>query len=127
MDFNLSHKVALVTAASQGLGKASALELAREGCELIICSRNEDKIKDSAKDIEAKTQSKVTSLVVDLGNSKEIDYLFEEIKKNYDGIDILVNNAGGPPLFFCPGTMASDVAGPRGGEVPNALGGLDPP
>ena len=98
MDFNLSHKVALVTAASQGLGKASALELAREGCELIICSRNEDKIKDSAKDIEAKTQSKVTSLVVDLGNSKEIDYLFEEIKKNYDGIDILVNNAGGPPL-----------------------------
>ena len=100
MDFNLSHKVALVTAASQGLGKASALELAREGCELIICSRNEDKIKDSAKDIEAKTQSKVTSLVVDLGNSKEIDYLFEEIKKITMVLIYLSTTQGDPPYLL---------------------------
>ena len=45
MDLGIKNKIALVTAASQGLGKASAIELAKEGAKLIICSRNKDKIK----------------------------------------------------------------------------------
>ena len=51
MDLGLNNKVALVTAASQGLGKASAISLANEGVKLIICSRDKAKITKAEKDI----------------------------------------------------------------------------
>ena len=98
MDLNLTNRVALVTAASQGLGKAAALELAKEGCELIICSRNEEKIRASSEEIKEQTKSNVKHFVVDLSKSKQIDALFENIHTEYKGIDILVNNVGGPPI-----------------------------
>ena len=60
MDLGLNNKIVLVTAASQGLGKASALSIANEGATVIICSRNKDKISKSAKDIELQTGSKVS-------------------------------------------------------------------
>ena len=51
MDLGLNNKIALVTAASQGLGKATALSIANEGAKVIICSRDKEKISKSAKDI----------------------------------------------------------------------------
>ena len=98
MDLNLSNKLALVTAASQGLGKAAAIELAKEGCNLVICSSNEKKITESAKDIEKITSSKITAIRTDLKDAKQIDLLFSQINAEYGGVDIVVNNAGGPPL-----------------------------
>ena len=55
MDLGINNKVALVTAASQGLGKASAIELAKEGVKLAICSRDVEKIKKAANDIKELT------------------------------------------------------------------------
>ena len=59
MDLGIKNKVALVTAASQGLGKASALELAKEGVRLAICSRDKKKIEKTAKEIIDQTGSEV--------------------------------------------------------------------
>ena len=98
MELNLSDKIALVTAASQGLGKAAAIELAKEGCNLIICSSNKRKIEESARDIEKISNSKVTAVTTDLRDSKQIDLLFNQINSEYGGVDIVVNNAGGPPI-----------------------------
>ena len=47
MDFNLKDKTALICASSKGLGKAAALELAKEGCKIAICSRNGDQLEKS--------------------------------------------------------------------------------
>ena len=98
MELNLSDKIALVTAASQGLGKAAAIELAKEGCNLIICSSNKRKIEESARDIEKISNNKVTAVTTDLRDSKQIDLLFNQINSEYGGVDIVVNNAGGPPI-----------------------------
>ena len=78
MDLNLSSKLALVTAASQGLGKAAAIELAREGCNLVICSSNEEKIAKAAKEIEKISSSKVTAIKADLSDDKQIELLFNQ-------------------------------------------------
>ena len=51
MDLGLNNKIALITAASQGLGKASAFSIANEGASVIICSRDKDKISKAAKDL----------------------------------------------------------------------------
>ncbi len=98
MDLNLSSKLALVTAASQGLGKAAAIELAKEGCNLVVCSSNEEKIVKAAKEIEKISTSKVTAIKADLSDDNQIELLFNQIKKDFSGVDIVVNNAGGPPL-----------------------------
>ena len=100
MDLGLNNKIVLVTAASQGLGKASALSIANEGATVIICSRNKDKISKSAKDIELQTGSKVSFFQTDLSNEKDINKMIENIIKKHGRIDVLVNNTGGPKAGF---------------------------
>jgi len=100
MDLGLKGKVALVTAASQGLGKASALELAREGVKLAICSRDEKKIESTAKEITELTGSEVISFQTNLDNNNEISNLIDSVQNNYGDIEILVNNTGGPKAGF---------------------------
>ena len=96
MDLGLKGKVALVTAASQGLGKASAVELAREGVKLAICSRDEEKIESTAKEIIELTGAEVISFQTNLDNGNEISNLIDSVQNNYGSIEILVNNTGGP-------------------------------
>ena len=100
MDLGLNNKIVLVTAASQGLGKASALSIANEGATVIICSRNKDKISKSAKDIELQNGSKVSFFQTDLSNEKDINKMIENIIKKHGRIDVLVNNTGGPKAGF---------------------------
>jgi len=100
MDLGLKGKVALVTAASQGLGKASAVELAREGVKLAICSRDEEKIESTAKEIIELTGAEVISFQTNLDNGNEISNLIDSIQNNYGSIEILVNNTGGPKAGF---------------------------
>ena len=92
MDLGLNNKVALVTAASQGLGMASAISLANEGVKLIICSRDKEKITKAGKDIKELTGADVVSFQTDLNSSKEIDSMIKKIMKEYGRVDILVNN-----------------------------------
>jgi 3-oxoacyl-[acyl-carrier protein] reductase len=96
MELGINNRVVLVTASSKGLGKATALEFAKEGATVIITSRNEENLKRAAQEIEAIANRKVLTFICDLTNAKDIDNLFNNISKEFKGIDILVNNAGGP-------------------------------
>ena len=98
MDLGIKNKVALVAAASQGLGKAAALSLAKEGVNLAICSRNEKAINAAAQEIASSTGVKVLPVVADVSNADDIDKLVQRVVKEYGTIHILVNNAGGPPV-----------------------------
>ena len=100
MDLGLNNKIALITAASQGLGKASALSMANEGATVIICSRDKEKISKSAREIKDKSGSDVISFQADLSNEGDISKMVESIIKKYGRIDILVNNTGGPKAGF---------------------------
>ncbi len=98
MDLGITGKGALVTGASSGLGFAAAMRLAMEGCELVINSRSEDRLKQAAHKIENATGAKVRRVALDLtpeGNAELVAKRAADQLPN--GIDILVSNTGGPP------------------------------
>tara|TARA_Y100000748_G_scaffold210744_1_gene176731 strand:- start:222 stop:1013 length:792 start_codon:yes stop_codon:yes gene_type:complete len=97
MDLSIKGKNALVCASSQGLGKSAALDLAKEGVNLAICSRNEEKISLVKQEIEQIADVKVVAIEADLSSDKDISALFQKAKKELKAIDILINNNGGPP------------------------------
>ncbi|MBI3585829.1 MAG: SDR family oxidoreductase [Ignavibacteriales bacterium] len=97
MDLGLKNKVALVAAASQGLGKASAFALAQEGARLVICSRREKEVRQTAEEISQQTGSKVVPVVADVSKQEDIKKFVGAALKEFGTIHVLVNNAGGPP------------------------------
>ena len=97
MDLSIKGKNAIVCASSQGLGKSAALDLAKEGVNIAICSRNKDKINLVKEEIEQTSDVKVVAIEADLSSEKDINALFQEAKKGLKTIDILINNNGGPP------------------------------
>jgi 3-oxoacyl-[acyl-carrier protein] reductase len=96
MDLGLAGKIAIVCGASRGLGFATAKELSREGCTVIICSRNEDRIQQAAKRIESETDGEVLAYQVDLSQTDQILQFAKCVILEFERIDILVNNTGGP-------------------------------
>ena len=101
MDLGLQNKAALVAAASKGLGRAVAEELAREGARVAICSRNETLIEQVAGEIAGATGGEVLGLRADVSRTEDVEKLVSEVAGRFGTIDILVTNAGGPP----PGTF----------------------
>lgn len=97
MDFGLSGKVAFVAAASAGLGKAAALELAREGARVAICGRTLATVEDAAAEIRAATGAEVLALVCDVTDQAQIDAAVAATVAEWGGLHILVTNAGGAP------------------------------
>jgi 3-oxoacyl-[acyl-carrier protein] reductase len=97
MDLGLRGKVALVAAASKGLGRAVAEELATEGTRVIICARGRDALDDARKEISAKTKAEVHAVAADVSTLEGIKLVADEALKRFGQVDILVNNAGGPP------------------------------
>lgn len=99
MNLNLKNKNAIVCASSQGLGKAAALDLAEEGVNLAICSRDQDKINKVKEEIHQKINSeiKVIALQVNLDSPDEIQAFYKQVENDLGSVDILVNNNGGPP------------------------------
>lgn len=102
MDLGLTGKVALVTAASKGLGKGVALALAREGCQVVIASRSEEQLRVAAREIAEVTGSEPLYVPTNVTRAEEIDRLVATAIERHGRIDILFNNAGGPPpgYFF---------------------------
>jgi 3-oxoacyl-[acyl-carrier protein] reductase len=96
MDLQLSEKVALVAAASKGLGKASALALAREGASVVICSRSQ-LIEETAAEIRDETGARVIPVQADVRQAADVDRFVQAALDAFGQIDILVTNAGGPP------------------------------
>jgi len=97
MEFGLKGKRAIVMAASRGLGYASALGLAREGCKLIVCSRDQARIEAAAAAIKKETNAEVKALVADVSSASEAKRLVDAAVSAYGGLEIVVHNAGGPP------------------------------
>jgi 3-oxoacyl-[acyl-carrier protein] reductase len=97
MDLGLQNKVALVGAASRGLGRAVAEELAAEGASLIICSRKAETIERAAAEISKAAGVEVLGVAADVSNSADVARLVQSGVDRFGRIDILVTNAGGPP------------------------------
>jgi 3-oxoacyl-[acyl-carrier protein] reductase len=97
MEFGLKGKRAIVMAASRGLGFASALGLAREGCKLIVCSRDQARIEAASAAITKETGADVKALVADVSSASEAKRLVDAAVAAYGGLEIVVHNAGGPP------------------------------
>lgn len=97
MDLGLKGKVALVAAASQGLGRAVAEELGTEGASLILCARRENALTEVAESIGKKTGVSVICVPADLCVAEDIRRVVEKGVEKFGAIDILVTNGGGPP------------------------------
>jgi 3-oxoacyl-[acyl-carrier protein] reductase len=100
MELGLRNRVAVVCAASQGLGKAAAAGFAREGAHVVICSRDARRLAAAAKEIQAVASggARVVHVIADLTKASHIRRLFRSALREFRRIDILVTNAGGPPV-----------------------------
>jgi NAD(P)-dependent dehydrogenase (short-subunit alcohol dehydrogenase family) len=88
--------ICLITGATSGIGKATALSLAHQGATTLLVSRNKEKGEAVRNGIIERTRNKDVRLyVADLSSQKDVRKLAEEIKTNHPRIDVLVNNAGG--------------------------------
>lgn len=97
MDLGLKGKVALVAAASKGLGRAIAEELAAEGATLGICARGEAGLNAARDAIAARTGSTVHAVAADVGTPEGVRRVTASVLERFGRVDILVGNAGGPP------------------------------
>jgi 3-oxoacyl-[acyl-carrier protein] reductase len=103
MDLGLKDKRALVTGSSRGLGYATALALAKEGCKVAINGRDEAKIKVVAEKVHRETGTQVVGLAGDVSLPDVPEKLIAQAAEAFGGLDILITNAGGPP----PGSIDS--------------------
>ena len=97
MDLRLKGKVALVTGASRGLGYATALTLAREGCRVAVNSRSEENTKSAAGKIASETRTQVIGLAGDVSEAGVAEKVVTATVEALGGLDILITNTGGPP------------------------------
>ncbi len=103
MDFGINGKIALVAAASRGLGRGCAQQLAAEQCRVAICGRNGDTAEQAAREIAAESGSEVVGFGADVSQADDVSRLLADVRQALGDPDIVVTNAGGPP----PGTFAS--------------------
>jgi 3-oxoacyl-[acyl-carrier protein] reductase len=103
MELGIKGRIALVTAASKGLGRGSAEALAAEGCRVAICARTKAEVEAAAREIAGQSGGEVVPFVADLSKAADIDRLLGEVKAKLGDPDIVVCNAGGPP----PGNFAT--------------------
>lgn len=97
MDLQLKGKTALVAASSQGLGFGIAEKLVREGANVMISGRDEEKLKQKVKELTLVGQGNVAYQKTDITNVEDVKQLIARTVEAFGGIHILVNNAGGPP------------------------------
>jgi 3-oxoacyl-[acyl-carrier protein] reductase len=93
MEFGLKGKVAIVTGGTEGIGKATALTLAREGAKVAICARGKPLLDAVAAEI-TKAGGEVLAVSADMSKAADVERFINEVVKRFGGIDILVNNAG---------------------------------
>ncbi|MCP3026517.1 SDR family oxidoreductase [Halobacillus sp. A5] len=98
MDLHLKGKSVVVTAASKGLGKASAVEFAKEGARVLISSRSEEDLRRAKEEIIRETGNENVDIIVcDMKKPAHITRLVKKAVEWNGKVDVLINNAGGPP------------------------------
>ena len=97
MEIGLTNKNVVVMASSQGLGKAIALEFAKEGTNVFLTSRNEASLQETAEEIKQLSgNDQIYYQTCDMSSADDIEKLFQEVNRNLGSVDILINNTGGP-------------------------------
>ncbi|MBI2172107.1 MAG: SDR family oxidoreductase [Chloroflexi bacterium] len=96
MDLGLTGKTALVVGGSRGLGKAIALELAREGADIAISARGLDALKQTAQELHQLTGCRIVPLPVDVTSKEQVDGMVAQAADALGGLHILVNSAATP-------------------------------
>lgn len=97
MDLGLKDKVAIVAAASKGLGRAVAQELAQEGARVAICARDAQQVERTAREIQKATGSEVFAQALDVTSHAAVQKFVADVDSRFGRVDICVTNAGGPP------------------------------
>lgn len=121
MDLGIGGRVALVAAASRGIGFAAAYELAQEGARVFICSRDEGRATEAASRIARETGAEVVGVAADVTKDEDARRFVRLAEERAGRVDILVTNAGGPP----PGTFAdTDLDAYRRAFELNALSAI---
>ena len=108
MDLGLKNRVAMVAASSQGLGRAVAFALAREGTKLALCARSESILNQTAGEIREVTGAEVIAQPVDVTNYDQVQRFVRHVHRHFGRIDICVTNAGGPPARSFADTSVED-------------------
>ncbi|HYW45680.1 MAG TPA: SDR family oxidoreductase [Bryobacteraceae bacterium] len=108
MDLGLKDRVAIVAASSQGLGKAVALGLAREGADLALCARTESTLHAAAEEIRRETGAHVRTSALDVTNHDHVRLFVADTVERFGRLDVCVANAGGPPTKTFAETTVED-------------------
>ena len=112
MELGLKGKVAVITGATEGIGRATALKLAQEGAKVAICARGQEKLDKTAAEIK-KIGAEVLTVSADMSKAADIERFMKAVIERYGRIDILVNNAGtsarGKFLEIDDKTWGSDI------------------
>lgn len=90
----LKDKIAIITGAAQGIGKTIARVFAENGAAVVLCDMQEEKVKQTAAEIEKTTGMKTEGMAVNVIKKDQVEAVVNEVVKNFGRIDILVNNAG---------------------------------
>lgn len=97
MDLGLRDKRAFIAGSSRGLGYATAVLLAAEGCKVVVNSRDEEKVKTAAETIARETGTQAHGVAGDVSDASIAEGLIGSAVESLGGLDILITNAGGPP------------------------------
>jgi 3-oxoacyl-[acyl-carrier protein] reductase len=99
MDLGLTDRTAFIAGASKGLGYAAALELAKEGCNVAVCSRNEARITDAADDLRDEAdvpENRVLPLVCDVTDEAAVQDAIKKTVDTFGGLNVIVTPGGRP-------------------------------
>jgi 3-oxoacyl-[acyl-carrier protein] reductase len=108
MDLGLHGRVAIVAAASKGLGRAAAEELAREGAEVAICARTAPDLQAAAERIRSVGGREVFWQAVDVGDASAVTQFVAAVEARFGRVDICITNTGGPPSKLFMATTQDD-------------------
>ena len=94
MNYRLNDKIAIVTGAGSGIGRAIALAMVREGARVVLVGRRKDRVEAVAREVPREGQGSAMVLTADVSKRAEIEHVLQETVKAFGGINVLVNNAG---------------------------------
>ena len=98
MDLQLKNKIAMIAAASKGIGKGITLSLAKEGCKVSICGRDNSNLTKAKNEIlNQAPDAEILTVSCDVSNKEDLENWYNSTKKEFGDINILVTNTGGPP------------------------------
>ena len=97
MDLGLKNRGVIVAGSSEGIGRAAAESFAREGAQVAMCARSEDRLRQAAAAIQSATGAEVYAVPLDVTDAPAVQRFTENVAKRFGRIDVCVANAGGPP------------------------------